>query len=250
MIRLKDSIAGRGGVLVLLAVALLLLPVPAMASAPMSTRPISDFISAQGTTNGFIPPIPDFIGWGDNPFHQFASVDYTGLAAAWLHASGGPDVGTTVSGTVTERKLSDGRVMVTVVVHTKQAITWVWGGDGDLATGPLQFGARANEILANPSITPALSNSEFKVQFTNTGPGAPLPDLVNAFILGNALPGQELRSLMFRSSGTGAIHAIFGVLEGTPGQLIVTQTGVLMPHSQAPTYDGFPVERVDLHPLQ
>jgi hypothetical protein len=250
MIRLKASPLALGGVFLLLAVAFLVSPPTAMGAAPMSTRPISDFIDAQGTTNGFIPPIPDFIGWGDNPFQQFASVDYTGLAAAWLHASGGPDVGTTVSGTVTERKLSDGRVMVTVVLHTTWAITWVWGGEGDLATGPLQFGYRANEILANPAVTPALSSAELKVQFTNTGPGAPLPDLVAAFILGNALPGQELRSLMFRSNGTGAIHAIFGVPEGTPGQLIVTQTGIFMPHSQAPTYDGFPAERVDLHPLQ
>ncbi|HET9952014.1 MAG TPA: hypothetical protein VFS09_09495 [Candidatus Eisenbacteria bacterium] len=250
MIRLKGSPAGRVGILILLTAAILLGPITAMGAAPMSTRPISDFISAQGTTNGFIPPIPDFIGWGDNPFHQFASVDYTGLAAAWLRASGGPDVGTTVSGTVTERKLSDGRVMVTVVLRTTRAITWVWGGEGDLATGPLQFGYRANEILADPTVTPALSNSEMKAQFTNTGPGAPLPDLVAAFILGGALPGQELRSLMFRSSGTGAIHEIFGVPEGTPGQLIVTQTGIFMPHSQAPTYDGFPAERVDLHPLE
>lgn len=250
MLRSHFTTIGRGAMLLLLVAVVCLGPLPAKGAAPVSTRPISEFVAAQGTSNIFIPPVPDFVGWGDNPFHQFASIDYAGLAAAWLHANGGADVGTEVSGTVVERKISDGRVVVTVVLHTTHAITWVWGGDGDFATGPTQFGYRATELLATPTLVPAFSNCEMNVEFTNTGPGAPLPDLVDAFILGNALPGQVLRRLMFRSSGTGAIHEVFGVPEGTPGQLIVSQTGILITHFQGATADGFPCERVDLHPLR
>ena len=222
----------------------------ARASLPVRQRPLSDFLSTQGTTNIFIPPVPDFIGWGDNPPHQFASVDYAGLAAAWLLTNGGPNLGTQVSGNVTDRPLSDGRSLVSVVLHTTNANSWVVNNPGDFANDPLQFGYRAQDILANSALSPALSSCTFSVSFKNTAPGAPLPDLVNAFILGNAAPGQELRTLAFRSEGDGPLHAAFGVAEGTPGHLTVSQTGLLMTGFHGATNDAFPVERVDLHPLQ
>src|SRR5262245_31997905 len=31
--------------------------------ATAGSRPLSDFVNAQGTTNVFIPPVPDYIGW-------------------------------------------------------------------------------------------------------------------------------------------------------------------------------------------
>jgi len=85
-----------------------------------------------------------------------------------------------------------------------------------------------------------------KVSFTNTAPGDPLPDLVNAFILGNALPGRELRTLGFNSSGDGPLRAAAGVPDGTPGRCSVIQTGLFMTHFKGATADGFPAERVDL----
>ena len=218
------------------------------ASSPVAIRPISDFVSTQGSTNIFIPPVPDYVGWTDNPLRQFASVDYAGLAAAYLVSNGGPNLGTTTSGTVVERPLRDGGAMVTVILRTTRANSWVVPLPGDIANDPLQFGYRAGDLLANPSLTPALSNSELKVSFRNTAPGAPLPDLV-AFILGNAGPGQELRTLAFRSDGDGPLHALFGVPEGTPGHLTVTQTGLLMTGFHGATADAFPAERVDLHPI-
>jgi len=248
MHRLERSNAAFGAVVsaVALAVTMFLAVGPAHATMGFVQRPISDFVGAQGSTNIFIPPVPDFIGWGDNPFHEFASVDYAGLAADWLLDNGGQNLGTTVAGSVVERPLADGRAMVTIVLNTTNANTWVIGNDVDLATGPTLFGSRAQELLANPSLTPALSSSHFRVDFKNTGPGAPLPDLVNAFILGNAEPGQELRFLAFRADGQGPLHAQFGVADGTPGSLTVSQTGVLMTNFQGATADGFPAERVDL----
>src|SRR5439155_12126632 len=126
-------------------------------------RPVSDFVSAQGSTNSFIPPIPDFIAWTDNPPNgcnatKFASVDYAGVAAAWLEANGGPSLGTHVGGSVTERPLADGRADVIVVINTSNALSWAVAFPiTDLATDPTIFGNRANEILANPSLQPGLS---------------------------------------------------------------------------------------------
>src|SRR5687768_9257579 len=42
---------------------------PELADAKATQRPISDFLATQGAdeTFLFIPPIPNFIGWGNNP---------------------------------------------------------------------------------------------------------------------------------------------------------------------------------------
>jgi hypothetical protein len=224
---------------------------PAGATMPVQIRPISDFTSTQGTTNIFIPPVPDYIGWtNNNPQTMFASVDYAGLANAWLVANGGSNLGTQVTGTVTDRPLKDGRSVVTVIAHTTNANTWdIPLPVDDLATAPLLFGYRAQDLAGNPSLTPALSECHLKVVLINTAPGAPIPDLVDAFILGNTLPGQELQSLAFRSSGSGPMHAEAGVPEGTPGSLIVTQTGLFTTGFHGAVGDGFPAESVFLNPI-
>jgi len=218
-------------------------------------RPISDFVNAQGSTRLFIPPIPDFIGWSDNPPNgcnstKFASVDYAGVAAGWLEANGGPSLGTELSGSVTERPLPDGRAEVTVVLQASNALSWVVGFPiSDLATDPPIFGYRATAILADPSLKPALSTSLLQVKFTNTAMGDPLPDLVNAFILGNALPGQSLTTLSFRSTGSGPLHAQSGVPEGTRGKLTVEQTGLLLHTFMGCPGVAFPAELVRLVPI-
>jgi hypothetical protein len=214
-------------------------------------RPLSDFISTQGTTNIFVPPVPDFIGWltavGIEPPY-FASVDYAGLANGWLMANGHPSLGTTFGGSVTERPLPDGRAQVSVNLHTRNALTWV--GDlstGDFATGTLLFGNRAQDVLAGAE--PALGESHFQAVFRIAAPGAPIPDRVaNGFCVGPNPAGCELISLSFRANASGVLHAAFGVAEGTPGRAVVSQTGVLFrgPFKGA-TADGFPVELIQMH---
>lgn len=245
---------------VCMAMALLMATATCLAAAPQKLpepsqavqRPLSDFLGAQGSTNLFLPPIPDFVGWSDNPPNgcnstEFASVDYAGVAAAWLEANGGPSVGTELSGSVTERPLADGRADVRVELHTRNAITWVEAlPPVDFATDPPTFGYKANALLANPSLHPALSASLLQVEFTNPAMGAPLPDLVTAFILGGALPGQSLLTLSFRASGSGPLHANFGVPEGTPGHLTVSQTGLFLHTFKGCPGDAFPAEIVNL----
>src|SRR5437762_111058 len=83
----------------------------------LSTRPIADFVSAQGTTAINVPPSPDYFGWTDTAHNRAISVDYAGLANNYLAAHGAP-LGTTTDGTINERALPGGRAEVTVLLHT------------------------------------------------------------------------------------------------------------------------------------
>src|SRR5262249_7611324 len=98
--------------------------------------------------------------------------------------------------------------------------------------------------------TPALGDSVLRVKIKNTAPGAALPDLVNAFILGKAAPGQELVFIAFRGTATGPLHAIAGLgPDGTPGLCLNVQTGLLMRSfnpSSRPGLDASPAELVEL----
>lgn len=227
---------------------------PGAGEAATRHRPLSEFLNAQGSTNLFIPPTPDYIAWFNNapptPTSLFASVDYSGAAARWIRTSGGTPPPTQLSGSVSERDLADGRTEVTVLLRARSALTWVAAIPGDFALDPPLFGYRAPEILANPGLDPSVSSCLLQVVFRNTAPGAPLPDLVDAFILGNTAPGQELVMLSFRSSGQGTLHANFGVTEGTRGSLVVTQTGLFQTPFQGAVGDAFPAELVLLQALR
>ena len=48
--------------------------------ANCQTRPLSDFLDAQGSTVIFFPPVADMLAWVDLGFEYFALVDYAGLA--------------------------------------------------------------------------------------------------------------------------------------------------------------------------
>lgn len=225
-----------------------------MAQARTTKRPISDFVDAQGTTMVFTPPVPDQIGWStpsSQPMGRFALFDYAGLADEFLQDCCGISLGTQIAGSVIERPLKDGRVEVTVVLHTKNALTWAipfdpMGPITQFNDNPLLFGFRAQDLVDDPSLEPALGESHLQVVFRNTAPGAPLPDLV-CLNLGTCLEGFELISLYFSGNAMGPLREDFGVPDGTPGRLIVTQIGVLFrgPFMGA-TGDGFPVERVEL----
>ena len=250
----KDS--GRGFLLSigrLAGIALFLLALGGVAFVPnamAAARPLSDFLNTQGTTSLFVPPVPDYIGWCGEDAHppiRFALVDYAGLAAKWLTTNGGPSLGTVVTGDVNERALPDGRAQVTVNLSASNALTWAVDCSGDVGSDPLLFGYRAQDLLADRTLKPGLSSLSMQVVFTNTAPGAPLPDLVNAFILGNAAPGQQLLTLSFHSDGFGPLRSAFGVADGTRGEVVVTQTGNFKTsgHGMGVT-DGFPAETVSV----
>ncbi len=229
-----------------------------VAQASTTTRPISDFVNAQGTyciPNGsggcklFVPPVANFIGWADAKTNRGMSVDYAGLANAWITLVSGGTVsfGTTTSGTITERPLPDGRAEVDVRLHTENALTWVIACGPqlacDFATDPLLFGHRAPDVLNGQDA--ALGSSFMELRFINTAPGAPLPDLEQ--FLHQPLPGQELEFVAFIAHATGTLRAAFGVPDGTPGRASTTQTGLLIVGGKGVIDKGsFPSEHIDL----
>lgn len=241
--------------LVLAAAALALSPAPAGAA----TRPISDFLSTQGTyciddgAGGcfiFVPPVANFVGWTVTGGSQVATVDYAGLANGSFDCDGigfpggTTSFGTTMDGTIVERPLRDGRAEVTVVLHSRNALAWVADGgvDGNFA-GPLLFGNRVCDVIAGAE--PALVDSQLQVVFTIPARGAALPDLIKLFFAPDL--GQELISLAFRAQGSGELRSAFGVADGTAGRLTIAQTGTLSrTRFGGATGDGFPAELINL----
>jgi len=99
---------------------------PATASADPAERSLNEFLAAQGTfcvpngsggCNLFFDPLPNFLGWQDDEANRCALVDYAGLADAWLQEQSGGAIrlGTTVTGWVKEKPLSDGGAEITSV---------------------------------------------------------------------------------------------------------------------------------------
>jgi hypothetical protein len=162
----------------------------------------------------FVPPVPNFVGWTDPTTNMAVAVDYAGLANTCF----GNVFGTTMTGTIEERALTDGRAEVTVLLFTKNALTWVVKPI-DFANGSVLFGHRWNETLATcvlDGTPPALGNSFLEIKFINTRVGAPLPDLIQLFSLPAA--GQELTEYVFHANATGPLA------NGAQGMVTVAQT--------------------------
>lgn len=216
------------------AVAILLLGMMAAsggqkAESSVKIRPIKDFLDAQGTLGG--PAELQSIGWTDPKTMRFALVDYTGFANKWIKEQSGGTISlrTKTEGKIIERPLPDGRAEVTVLLHTKNALTWVmepWAFDpyGDY----LVFGHRAQDVVDGAD--PALGESLLMWVFINKAPGDPLPDLVAETLVG---PTVEMIMLSFEALADGTMRDAFGVPDGTPGRAQITEIGLFPPGKDA-----------------
>lgn len=216
-------------------------------SAVTTRRPIEEFVAAQGTyciDDGgggcflFEPPLQNFLGQSDPARNIAGAVDYAGIANRYIIENGGTSLGTTISGTVIETPLPDGRAEVRVILRTHKALTWM--GEGVDFSGPLLFGYKVLDVMAGEK--PGLCNSVFRVRFINTTPGAPMPDLLQLVIFPE--PGQELLAVASQCNARGPLRAAFGVPEDTPGRAVSRQQGRVR--------DGvltFPIEKITLKPL-
>lgn len=233
---------------------------PTIAAEATSIRPIEDFVNNQGTlciNDGtgrcIFPPGDNFVTWTAPGQEREIAVDYAGLWSNRL------SLGTTTDGKITERPLADGRAEVTVLLHTKNALTWVTRFDpnigfnpNDLSTyqflfQPLLFGHRPSDILDGKDA--ALGDSFLKVMFINTEPGALIPDLAKLAFFPEQ--GQELLSITFNGQAVGTLRDAFGVPDGTPGKADVIETGLIFVAGRANpasrvALDGFPAEKIDL----
>jgi hypothetical protein len=195
------------------------------------TRPIQDFLSTQ--TNSF-PSLA--ASWSDPVSGRLAWVDYAGVMSQQIVASGGASLGTKMDGTVVERPLDDGTAEVTVLVHTTNAFVYVTDFPN---LNPL-FGNTPTDVAAGSLA--GLGKCLLQVVFINSAPGAPLPDLLQAF----SNPGG-VRFVAMTSTATGPLNANFGVPDGTTGFFQMTQTGVLQSQgSGGPRRDFFPAEHIIL----
>jgi len=210
-----------------------------------TTRPISDFLLAQGTTSVFnfgATGMPDEVAWAtatDTVLAgngRWARVDYTGKDAAFL----GLNLGTTTSGTVSQRPLADGRAEVTVNLTTHNAFVWATQLLPDFSNGSVLFGYTPTQLQANPNLRPPLADSHLQLVAIIPTPGSPLPDIVNDFILGNAPPGEQLISVSFRATATGTTPS------GQAATLVVSETGVLGRTPNLIRDGGFTAEVVDV----
>jgi hypothetical protein len=216
------------------------------ASAQTTQRSIDEFVDAQGTfcfddgAGGcllFVPPTDNFIGWTDTGNFLAASVDYAGLADEVL----GGALGTTFAGSVTERRLQDGRALIKVNLRTSNALTWVIPFDptsteNQFRDNDLLFGARPTDVADGAE--PALGDSHFGVEFIVAAPGLPLPDLEQ--ILFAPEPGQELLSVHFEATANGTFA------NGETGKVHVSERGILDNGFHGAVGDGFPVETINL----
>jgi hypothetical protein len=226
----------------------------ALADGKARHLPLSAFLETQGTQNIYIPPVPDYWGWVAPPpgvktpapsyvGGNSSSCDYAGLANEWLIANGGPDLETSFSGSVTERTLADGRILVQVELHTMNALTFglrVTAPDfGNFATDPLIFGARAQDVLAGA--TPGIGECHASFAWKQS-PG-PLLDFNHP----ETDPNFDFVSLSFRGNATGPLTALAGYgPDGTPGRLIISQTGIFRTTFMGATADAFPAEFVEV----
>jgi len=232
-----------------------ILPPTAAREGDTTQRPIEEFVSAQGTfclPDGgggcvlFVPPLDNFLGWFDPATGDVASVDYAGIANAWImdESGGALSLGTSHDGQILERPLPDGRAELKVILHTSNALTWA-ASDFDFLT-PLIFGARAPDVLSGANA--ALGASTLELTFVNTAVGLPIPDLMQ--LLFAPEPGQEVSNVVFRSSAAGELREGFGTPDGTPGRMVVLQRGLFdIPGQGNGVGDGFPVEFIKLRPI-
>ena len=157
------------------------------------------------------------------------------------HGAGGPDLGTAFAGKITERKLADGRARVSIVLHTTKALSFVIAFESLSFPVPEDtvtlFGALAQKVTDGAQ--PALADSVLNVDFINTKPGAPLPDLVQ--LLFAPEPEQELLFLLFNATAVGTFT---GSTE--EARLRVQQVA---PPSVDQVNGPYPVESIVLRPL-
>lgn len=199
------------------------------------TRPLSDFLDAQGTTSWFFPDVADMLAWtspDDNPppdlpedcppLKYFALVDYAGLANDYVEESETEtSLGTRMTGRITECATDDGRTKISVVLNTRKALGFAQSvpalcNEGfDFLGTPTIFGVKAQDVEAGA--TPALGPASLRVTFYIENPGDPLPDIRLAFQENN--PDVRPISLDFRSTTIGYLA------DGPKARMRVQQVG-------------------------
>jgi hypothetical protein len=222
----------RKGLVGALSVVLQLLAFPLMARSqaeaakppPPTQRSLAELLANQGTfcwpdNEGgcleLFDGVPNMLVWFDRDLTRCVVVDYAGLANESLEAAsnGEIDLGTTITGQITEEPLQDGRAAVTIKLQFQDTLVYSVPGC-DTLNAPAEFGYTAPEVVAGAE--PALGDGTLLIRYIDTAPGRPLPDLVELTQFTQF--GQEILEIKFEAHAFGDLRAPFGVPEGTPGK--------------------------------
>lgn len=212
-------------------------------------RPLSDYLSTQGSTSIYVAPFPDFQGWNssfsETPIH-LGAVDFNGTTAAYLASHGGKILNTQVTGKIDEVAQKDGRAKVTVSIHTTNALTFAVTYDPNspepfpYMNNPLDFGVRPAELLLDTTLVPALGTADFSFTFYNAAVGDTIPDFLDLV----ATRFEDIIDVRFHSIANGVFHTSSGYAEGTTGKLKIDQIGLFKTGFHGAVGDGFPTENV------
>lgn len=198
-------------------------------------RPFSDWLSAQSSVLNPGNCASTVIAWLTPDLANFARADYSGKICDCITSHGGPVFTPEFSGSVTERDLPDGTAEIQVIHHFTN--TYVVARDNAQGGNPAPaiLGYNAAELFGHPELQSAVASGMLQVKFILDHPGDPLPDLATINFL----------SLSTRFQGSGPLRATFGVDEGTPGKVLVSQTGLFdIPGHGDGVADSFPAELV------
>ncbi|HEX8111136.1 MAG TPA: hypothetical protein VF516_25575 [Kofleriaceae bacterium] len=190
-------------------------------------RPFSEFLAAQRIGGGdlFFPPVKNYVGWTTNQNLKkatlFALVDYAGLADDFLNGQ----LGTQVDGLVTETELPNGSARITVALTATnalgfaQVVSQILDNNTDLPflNTPTFFGNKAQDVANGAEA--AVGDVSFLVTFTNSEPGAPLPNLIDVITNINKHPEFKPVNVTFIATVPGPCE------NGTRDVLHVDQEG-------------------------
>jgi hypothetical protein len=244
----------------------------AVPAARTTQRSFSDFLAAQKTWNGvqYWGNTSNVLAWGaaigsfngseirsnSKSVPLFILADYTGFWSKILKDATGNDVGTTVTGKVTESTLSDGTAEITAEVHTKNSIMWATEGsfidwsnycDGNVSASDMVFGYTMDQLVGDKSLTPALCNMDFKIIYTESSEGADFFNLSdqNQCVNSGVYP---IKSISINVSGSGILHPGSGVVSADKNvNCAMQQVDLLNPKAIqlcSATSDAFPAEKI------
>lgn len=188
------------------------------ARAQIVERPIADVIGPNLTGLFYV--------WTEPGTPDVAAIDVFGRFAL----TAGINVGSTFEGSVIEQANADGTARVRVHLRARNVLMWTQ------ADGLVTFGATHEQVKAGA--VPAIGDAQLTYEFTNTAPGAPLPNLT----------ATACERLAIIANAKGQFTANSGQPAGTPGRLQVVQRGLSVPgFVDNPGQDNsYPAELVNL----
>jgi len=221
-------------------------PAPEPGSGGIIARPIGEWTAAQGTycsDNGsggcmlYAPPVANYGVFYDQSRSMMISVDYAGIANRWL-MSQGRDFGTTTSGAINEQPIGDGRVQVTIELHTLNAISFISRGV-DVMGGPVILGHRPMDLV-QPQNDAGKGDVFMRIVYISM-PGMPIPDLIK--LIRAPEPGQKLVSFEMSYQGRGITedgrYVEFGIKSSDPLMYSLPENAQNTPPAGYTTLDGF-----------